>query len=60
MDKLVKASVSIIVVLLGVFVFVSGLLGIIRIASPEFPPYLGMLLMTVGSISTACILTERK
>ena len=36
---------------LGAFLFGGGLAGLVRVASPEFPLYLGTLLMLIGVLS---------
>jgi hypothetical protein len=44
------------VVGIGAFLFAGGLMGIVKIASPEFPLYLGMLLMILGVLSSSLTL----
>ncbi|MBP1357697.1 MAG: hypothetical protein JZD40_04330 [Sulfolobus sp.] len=38
---------------IGAFLFGGGLAGLVKVASPEFPLYLGMLLMIIGLLSAS-------
>ena len=41
------------IIALGAFLFGGGLAGLVKIASPEFPLYLGVLLMILGTLSAS-------
>ncbi|QIW22938.1 hypothetical protein EWF20_01370 [Sulfolobus sp. S-194] len=45
---------------LGAFLFGGGLAGLVRIASPEFPLYLGVLLMLIGTLSASITIAPDK
>ncbi|BAK54142.1 hypothetical protein [Sulfurisphaera tokodaii] len=45
---------------LGAFLFGGGLAGLVRIASPEFPLYLGVLLMLIGTLSASVTIAPDK
>jgi len=45
---------------IGAFLFGGGLAGIVKIASPEFPLYLGMLLMLIGTLSASVTIAPDK
>ena len=45
---------------IGAFLFGGGLAGIVRVASPEFPLYLGMLLMLIGTLSASMTIAPDK
>ncbi|BFH73108.1 hypothetical protein SJAV_10520 [Sulfurisphaera javensis] len=45
---------------IGAFLFGGGLAGIVKVASPEFPLYLGVLLMLIGTLSASVTLAPDK
>ena len=45
---------------LGAFLFGGGLAGLVRIASTEFPLYLGVLLMLIGTLSASVTIAPDK
>ncbi|BCU69030.1 hypothetical protein [Stygiolobus caldivivus] len=45
---------------LGAFLFAGGLAGVVKIASPEFPLYVGMLLMLIGTLSSSVTIAPDK
>jgi len=45
---------------IGAFLFGGGLVGLVKVASPEFPLYLGMLLMLIGTLSASITVAPDK
>ncbi|MFP3065434.1 MAG: hypothetical protein RXR59_07890 [Sulfolobus sp.] len=43
---------------LGAFLFGGGLAGLVKVASPEFPLYLGTLLMLIGVLSDSVTIAK--
>ena len=46
------------IIALGAFLFGGGLAGIVKVASPEFPLYLGTLLMLIGVLSASVTIAK--